>query len=247
MRAAIVSGVSRGLGEALARSLLDHGFRVIGVGRRTSTRLAGPGYDFVEADLAAAERAAAACAAAMSALAREGPAQVVLVNNAALAEPVGRFGTLAETALAGAVAVNLTAPMLLANLFCRIFPGPGGDRRIINVSSGSAQRTVPGAGPYSIAKAGLEMLTVALATDHRDAGFRAVSIRPGIIDTGMQLFMRSQSPEVLPAVPLFQGFHAGGQLVAPATTAAAIVDRLILEPVEHGRTYSYQELAGPPQ
>ncbi len=95
-----------------------------------------------------------------------------------------------------------------------------------------------------MAKAGLEMLTTVLATDHRDPGFRAISIRPGVIDTDMQGYLRSQSSDVLPAVSLFQGFHVGGHLVPPATTARAIVDRLVLEDVEHGRTYSYHELAG---
>ena len=74
-------------------------------------------------------------------------------------------------------------------------------------------------------------------------GFRAISVRPGVIDTDMQRFARSQTPEVLPAVALFQGFHRAGQLVPPATTARVIVDRLILAPVDHGRTYTYQDLA----
>jgi len=87
------------------------------------------------------------------------------------------------------------------------------------------------------------MLTTALATDHRDTGFRAISVRPGIIDTDMQAFMRTQSAETLPAVPMFQAFHSSGQLVPPDVTAGVIVDRLVLAPVEHGRTYSYQEFA----
>ena len=243
MRAAIVTGVSRGLGEALADTLLEHGFRVLGVGRSDSARLARDGYEFVEADLADAGRIAGACTGAMTSLAQRRPSYVVLVNNAAQVDPVGRFGTLADPALARALSVNLSAPAILANLFCRIFADHGAQRRIINVSSGSAQRTVPGAGPYSVAKAGLEMLTMALATDHADPGFRAISVRPGVIDTDMQRFARSQTPEVLPAVALFQGFHRAGQLVPPATTARVIVDRLILAPVDHGRTYTYQDLA----
>ena len=50
--------------------------------------------------------------------------------------------------------MNLTAPALLANAFCRAFPGPDGERRIVNVSSGLAQRTMPGTAHYSVAKAG---------------------------------------------------------------------------------------------
>ena len=46
----------------------------------------------------------------------------------------------------------------------------------------------------------------------------------------------------MPSVDLFKGFHAGKQLVAPDVVAHKVVDRLVLGPVEHGRTYSYAEL-----
>ena len=243
MRIAIVTGVSRGLGEALALRLLAEGFRVLGIGRANSARLAGDAYAFAEADLADTARVAQCAQEHFGALARSLPGFAVLVNNAAAVEPAGRLGAVTDAALARAIAVNLTAPALLANAFCRAFPGPDGERRVVNVSSGLAQRTVPGAAHYSVAKAGLEMLTAALATDHRDPGFRAISIRPGIIDTGMQAFLRAQSAEALPAVPMFQAFHDSGQLVPPDVVARVIVDRLVLAPVEHGRTYSYQELA----
>ena len=44
MRAAIVTGVSRGLGEALAAALLGRGFAVLGVGRTASAKLKGKLY-----------------------------------------------------------------------------------------------------------------------------------------------------------------------------------------------------------
>ena len=243
MRVAIVTGVSRGLGEALALRLLAGGFRVLGIGRANSARLAGGAYAFAEADLADAARVAQCGQEHFGALARTRPEFAVLINNAAAVDPVGRFGAMPDAALARAIAVNLTAPALLANAFCRAFPGPDGERRIVNVSSGLAQRTMPGTAHYSVAKAGLEMLTTTLATDHRDPGFRAISIRPGVIDTGMQAFIRAQSAESLPEVPMFQAFHRSGQLVPPDVTAGVIVDRLVQAPVEHGRTYTYQELA----
>lgn len=243
MRAAIVTGVSRGLGEAIAAALLGHGFRVCGIGRGLSARLERAGCQRVDIDFADVARIGECCATALTDLARVRPAYTVLVNNAAAVEPVGRFGRMPADALARALAINLVAPALLSNLFCRIFAGPDGERRIVNISSGAAQRAIPGAGHYSIAKAGLEMLTSALAADHAEPGFAAISVRPGVIDTGMQTYMREQSPDVVPAVPMFREFHRGGQLVAPDTTARVIVDRLILSPVEHGRTYSYQELA----
>ena len=88
--------------------------------------------------------------------------------------------------------VNLVAPVVVANLFCRVFTDDAIERRIINVSSGAAQSGIAGGGTYSIAKAGLEMLTKQLVADLRTPTLRAITVRPGIIDTGMQVLMRTQ-------------------------------------------------------
>ena len=52
MHAAIVTGVSRGLGEALAVALLARGFAVLGVGRTASVKLKGKHYHHATCDLA---------------------------------------------------------------------------------------------------------------------------------------------------------------------------------------------------
>ena len=86
------------------------------------------------------------------------------------------------------------------------------------------------------------MFTKALAADHDGPDFVAVSLRPGIIDTGMQTFIRSQDPARLPAVTMFEDFHRSGQLVPPAVTARKIVEKVVLAELEHGKTYRYQDL-----
>jgi hypothetical protein len=67
-------------------------------------------------------------------------------------------------------------------------------------------------------------------------------LRPGVIDTPMQAFARSQEKERLPSVDLFKRFHADRKLVPPGVVARKVVDRLVLGPVEHGRRYTYAEL-----
>ncbi len=241
MKTAIVTGVSRGLGESLARGLLTHGFGVTGIGRASAASLTGPNYRFVACDLADVLAIDATLAPAFQAIANAGPEFVCLINNAAVAGPVGTTGALDGAALAASISVNLVAPVAIANLFCRIFAGATAVRRIINVSSGAADSPLPGGGPYSIAKAGLEMLTRQLAKEHDAPTFRAITIRPGVIDTDMQTFMRTQSPDTLPSVDLFKGFHREQRLVAPDTVAGKIIDKLVLADVEQARTYNYRE------
>lgn len=242
MHAAIVTGVSRGLGAALAETLLDRGFAVLGVGRSTPPRLGGARYTFAPCDLAQVERIDEALAGAFAALAAARPASACLVNNAACAGPVGTLGKLAAGEIASSLAVNLAAVVALTNLFCRVFADPALPRRVINVSSGAAQNPLSGEGVYCAAKAGMEMLTRVLAAERNEGSFRSIAVRPGVIDTDMQAFVRSQPPDLLPEVELFKGFHRDGRLVAPGVVAAKIVDRLIVGEVEQGRTYSYAEL-----
>jgi len=54
--------------------------------------------------------------------------------------------------------------------------------------------------------------------------------------------MRSRDPAEFPSVGLFRGFKENGLLRDPADVAAQIVDRLVLGPVENGRTYSHTDL-----
>ncbi|MGC1819214.1 MAG: SDR family NAD(P)-dependent oxidoreductase [Casimicrobiaceae bacterium] len=242
MHSAIVTGVSRGLGEALARLLLDRGFQVVGVGRRSSPQLAGGGYRFVDCDIGDLAAIGPALDGPFAELAAAKPESVCLINNAAVAGPVGVLGHLAAADIEASLAVNLAGPVVIADRFCRVFADQAPRSRVINVSSGAAQSAIPGGSLYSIAKAGLEMLTRSLAAEHAAPGFRAITLRPGIIDTQMQTFMRSQSAERLPSVAMFQDFHTSGRLVAADVAAARIVDRLVLADVEQGRTYSYAEL-----
>jgi benzil reductase ((S)-benzoin forming) len=242
MHAAIVTGVSRGLGAALAAALLERGFTVLGIGRTPGPALASGRFRFVRIDLADAARIDETIAPELAALAATKPASVCLLNNAATAGPVGTLGTLTAADVVGSLGVNLAAVVAIANLFCRLFTDSTQPRRIINVSSGAAQTPLAGESLYCVAKAGMEMLTRALAVEQTAPTFRAISLRPGVIDTDMQRYARSQPREALPCVDMFREFHSQGRLMPPEVVAAKIVDKLVLGEVEHGRTYSYQEL-----
>ena len=241
MHAAIVTGVSRGLGEALAAEMLARGFTVLGVGRTASPRLSGKRFHLAACDLAQPALLAAAITPALRVVAGGKPESVTLINNAAVATPTGRAGHLDASAIATALATNAAAPAVMADLFMRSFPDDSVERRIINVSSGAAQTAVAGTLVYCMSKAAIEMLTRTIAVECTDPRFRCISLRPGIFDTGMQAYMRSRDPAEFPSVALFRGFKENGLLKDPADVAARIVEKLVQGPVEHGRTYSHTD------
>jgi benzil reductase ((S)-benzoin forming) len=240
--AAIVTGVSRGLGAALAALLLERRWTVIGVGRSAAASLNGSSFRFVQCDLADIASIRPALAPALHALAGDAPARVCLINNAALAAPAGVIGAIEDGAIDASLTVNLTAPTVLCNVFIEALRDSQARRLIINVSSGAAQSSIAGGGVYSIAKAGLEMLTQAIAAETPQHGVEAINLRPGIIDTDMQVFMRSQDRQRVPSVDMFRDFHSSGQLQPPERVADKTVRRLLDAPIENGRTYRYAEL-----
>lgn len=239
-RAACVTGVSRGLGVALATELLAHGFEVTGIGRSAHASLAHPRFRFVAADLSRLDTLDALATEAFDAMAARAPASAVLINNAATASPVGSVGSLAADEIAAAFAANLAAPAILANAFVRSLRGRV-PSRVVDVTSGSAARAMAGTAAYCAAKAGLEMWNAAAAAG-ASPGIEFVVLRPGIIDTPMQELMRTRDPEALPEVALFRDFHASGSLQSPVDTARRIVERVVLAPVANWAVLRYQEL-----
>ena len=58
----------------------------------------------------------------------------------------------------------------------------------------------------------------------------------------MQAYARTRDPAEFPSVSLFRGFKENGLLKDPADVAKGIVEKLVLAPVEHGRTYTHIDL-----
>jgi len=242
MNAAIVTGVSRGLGEALAVAMIERGFTVLGVGRTASPRLTSKHFHLAACDLSQPALLAAAITPPLRLIAARKPTTVTLVNNAAVATPTGLVGHLEASAIASAFAINAAAPVVMADLFFRSFPDDTVERRIINISSGAAQSAIPGMMAYGMSKAALEMMTRAIVAECSAPRFRCISLRPGIFDTGMQAYARTRDPAEFPSVALFRGFKDNGLLKDPAEVATKIVEKLVLSPVDHGRCYTHTDL-----
>jgi hypothetical protein len=180
---AVVTGASSGIGEAVARQLLDSGRTVITLQRRPP-RFGHERLLFYAVDLAdagAARRIAGEVAA--------GHAVRYLVNNAG----VNRPGMLEQTTVEDldyAMAVNVRAAMVLTQAFA---PGmrAAGFGRIVNISSRAAMGKT-GRTAYSAAKAGLIGMTRTLCLELAASGITVNAIAPGPVAT--ELFDRGHPP-----------------------------------------------------
>ncbi len=205
----IVTGTRRGLGEALARRITaDKRNELIGLSRP-------------EVDLADSSAIARAFDAIGKRIAGTTYEKAVLINNAGVIEPVTPLDRADPGDIERNLAVNLVAPMLLMRLFLGATEHVK-LRRVINISSGAGRRPIFGWSAYCAAKAGLDMATrvVALEAQVRGLAIEAVSLAPGVIDTGMQGTVRSVSAEDFVDVERFRQMKAEGAL-RPADDVAA--------------------------
>lgn len=100
--------------------------------------------------------------------------------------------------------------------------------RIITISSGASLRALESWSAYCVAKAGLDMLAKSIAVEGQSSGISAISIAPGIVDTSMQLTIRSTPDEKFPMRQTFQDYFDDGSLSNPNDVASKLAS-LILE------------------
>lgn len=233
---ALVTGHSKGLGAALALELLGRGIPVLGLARG-SAGMVHPLLTEVEIDLG--DSAALVHWLAGGALTGflQDAGCALLLNNAGTVQPVGALADQDLLAVAGAVALNVGSPLMLAAAVAR---AGAAQCRIVHISSGAGSSAYPGWSVYCATKAALDHHARAVALDAAK-GVRICSLAPGIIDTGMQAEIRATPPERFPLRERFLELKRSGQLVSPAACAQGVIDYLLAErfgerPVDDLRT-----------
>jgi benzil reductase ((S)-benzoin forming) len=227
-RTLIVTGASRGLGRAIAAQALARGDRVLTLQRHPDHTLAGARPGSLEqwaCDLAAPVEAAQRLEEWVAALPRAAIGRLVLINNAA---GLSRLAPLADIGAAELIAdlrVGLEAPVLLTAAFLRASADLTVARQVLNISSGLGRRAMAGSAVYCAVKAGIDHLSraVALEESARPDGARIVSLAPGVIDTDMQVQLRSADPAVFAERGNFQKLKDEGRLDSPDSAAAKVL------------------------
>lgn len=231
-RIAVVTGHSQGLGQAVTLELLTQGWRVLGLSRSGwphAEASVHPGLVQVPLDLSDPVALAGYLAGSAWADALRGAHQAWLVNNAGTVSPMGPAGVQGAAAVAQAVALNVAAPLMLADAFAAatraVTEGVGVDRRVVHIASGAARNPYAGWSIYCATKAALDMHARATQLD-AVGGLRIESLAPGVVDTGMQAQIRSTGAERFPHVARFQAMHRDGGLASAAGVARRLVAHL---------------------
>lgn len=193
-KTALVTGASRGIGRASALALAKAGARVIvhyGQSAKEADavvaeiRAAGGAADAVGADLGSPDGAHILAAEVRNLL---GGKLDILVANAGVANAA----TIEATTVADfdkLYAVNVRAPFFLVQ---QLLPVLGEGASVVFTSSLAARTAVPGLSAYASTKGALSTLVTHFAAELGKRGIRVNAVAPGVIDTDMSNFTRTE-------------------------------------------------------
>ena len=185
-KVAIVTGASRGIGEAIARGLAKHGATVVICSRKQD------GLDAVAASIASDGGKAVAIAchtgqmSAIDALFERVKAEFgrvdILVNNAATNPYFGPMVEISEGAYDKTFEVNVKGYFFMAQKAAR-FMVEQGSGSIINIASIAGISAPPMQGIYGVTKSSVIAMTRAFAKELGGANVRVNAVCPGLVET----------------------------------------------------------------
>lgn len=187
----LITGASKGIGAATAQVFAQAGAKV-GLAARSTDKLSslvdeiGPAARALTCDVASADSVNAAVAEMEEAFGGVD----ILINNAAVLEPIADISTADPTAWGKLIDINIKGVFYGIQA---VLPGMKrqGGGTIITISSGAAHSPYEGWSAYCTSKAGAAMLTDCLHHEMQGHGIRAMGLSPGTVATDMQVKIRA--------------------------------------------------------
>lgn len=144
-----------------------------------------------------------------------------LVNGAGI-DLVADLENMALSDWSRVIAVNLTGPMLVVQAAYPFLKAAGGGT-IVNVSSGAGLSPLKHRSAYCASKAGLQMMSKALAIEAATFGIRVNCVCPGAVETELFRSSLKDASDAIAAREEIRARYALNRIAEPHEIAAAIL------------------------
>jgi len=214
----VITGVSGGIGKALAEFYLEKGSRVIGIGRNNT--IDHEHFHFVTCDLRDLDKVKN-----LDLNLSDEP--ILLINNAGVLGKVTRTVDQDIESLQEVLEVNVLAAMIMTGKMAVL----ENQLTVVNISSGAGKNPIPSWGAYCASKAALDMFSRVFFLEEQERGrnTKVYSIAPGVVDTNMQTTIRSLDEKNFSQKQRFVDLKETGQLVS-AKEVVRKIDRMLSLP-----------------
>ena len=218
----IITGGSKGIGRAVIDQYINKDFLVFSVSRTHADDLKNA--EQIKFDLSNVTGIEKMFTELLQKLNKNTINKITLINNAATIGSIKRIEDNSADDLSQTTQLNVTAPLILSSLFIKLTKDWNAEKSIINISSGAALRPIFGWTGYCASKAALDMITKGIAAEQAgtENGVKAISIYPGVVDTGMQEKIRSSDKNDFSDVQRFIDMKSNSTLADPETVAQKI-------------------------
>lgn len=160
----------------------------------------------------------------------KGYKNIYIVLNASIIEPIGPIGSLNDKMLLAAGFVNFLNYERIINIFISSVKNLRAKKKILAVSSGSAESPNAGLSSYCSTKAAIEMLIKCLFLEQKKSGrLFAAAIRPGVVNTNMQKKLRFSKRKQFPEADRYKALFEKNKLLEPEIVAEKIYKLLTSE------------------
>lgn len=240
MKLLIITGGSRGLGQALCEQFEAWEYKVLEFSRSApheySTRI----------DLADPAASRLTVANVIASIDPSQLQELIVVSNAGMLEPIGPTSSKPHADVVKNMNTNFVSAVLVLTEIIAKFQTATCRKVIVNISSGAALKGRAGWSLYCAAKAGMEnfIRSVAFEQHAQPQPFIPINVDPGVIDTEMQALIRGTPQSDFPDVEMFIQRKEQGALVPPEKVAAAVIRISELPTLSFGERYKTSEYGG---
>lgn len=233
MKLLIITGGSKGLGQALCQTYKNNDWQIYELSRSGQTEHS------IACDFSHREQSATTVNNLLAPLAAKPWQAIHLIHNVARLGQIGPVSHSDANNWFQTIDVNFSSLVVMAAYFAKHFQAHSAQKILASISSGAAQKNYVGWSLYCSTKAALERFTTCFAEEQKaqENPIHSIVINPGVMDTEMQAEIRAADPDLFPYLERFIRLKAQNALPTPEQVAQSIYQIMDTAPT-NGQEYT---------